>query len=420
MAKEVLAEVVTIGDEILYGQITDTNTQWISAELDKIGIRTVRKSSVGDREDRILGILAEAESRADVILMTGGLGPTKDDITKKTLARYFGSQLVINEDALRDVAEIFSRRGFELTELNRQQAALPEIATFISNKVGTAPGMWFEKNGKVFISMPGVPHEMKWLMENTLLKKLQQHFSTPVIYHRMIKTVGIGESFLATRIEQWEDSLPPHIRLAYLPSMGQVKLRLTATGDQLTVLEGEVQEQIDRLLQIVPEYVYGYDTDELETVVGRMLLERGMTLSVAESCTGGYLGHAITRIPGSSRYFTGGIIAYDNRVKTDLLGVNPATLEKHGAVSEETVREMAENVRKKLNTSVGVATSGVAGPDGGSDEKPVGTIWIAYADGSNTFAKKLTLFKDREINIKFSSLWVLNAIRQNLPPAGVS
>ncbi len=420
MAKEVMAEVITIGDEILYGQITDTNTQWISAELDKVGIRTVRKSSVGDREDRILEILREAESRADVILMTGGLGPTKDDITKKTLAKYFGSQLVINEEALRDVAEIFSRRGFELTELNRQQAALPDNATFISNKVGTAPGMWFEKDGKVFVSMPGVPHEMKWLMENAILQKLQRHFSTPVIYHRMIKTVGIGESFLADKIEEWEDSLPPHIRLAYLPGMGQVKLRLTATGDRLAVLEGEVQAQIDRLLQIVPEYVYGYDKDELETVVGRMLLERGMTLAVAESCTGGYLGHAITRIPGSSRYFTGGIIAYDNRVKVEQLNVSPETLEKFGAVSEQTVREMAENVRKKLNTSIGVATSGVAGPDGGTEEKPVGTVWMACADGTNTFAKKLQLFKDREINIKFASLWVLNAIRQNLPPVGVS
>ncbi len=420
MAKEVMAEVITIGDEILYGQITDTNTQWISAELDKVGIRTVRKSSVGDREDRILEILREAESRADVILMTGGLGPTKDDITKKTLAKYFGSQLVINEEALRDVAEIFSRRGFELTELNRQQAALPDNATFISNKVGTAPGMWFEKNRKVFVSMPGVPHEMKWLMENAILQKLQRHFSTPVIYHKMIKTVGIGESFLADKIEEWEDSLPPHIRLAYLPGMGQVKLRLTATGDRLAVLEGEVQAQIDRLLQIVPEYVYGYDKDELETVVGRMLLQRGMTLAVAESCTGGYLGHAITRIPGSSRYFTGGIIAYDNRVKVEQLNVSPETLEKFGAVSEQTVREMAENVRKKLNTSIGVATSGVAGPDGGTEEKPVGTVWIACADGTNTFAKKLQLFKDREINIKFASLWVLNAIRQNLPPVGVS
>ncbi len=415
MAKDILAEVITIGDEILYGQITDTNTQWISAELDKIGVKTVRKSSVGDREDRILDVLREAESRADIILMTGGLGPTKDDITKKTLAKYFNSTLEIHPEALRDVAEIFTRRGFELTELNRQQAALPTNATFISNKVGTAPGMWFEKDGKVFVSMPGVPHEMKWLMENVILDKLRQHFRTPVIYHKMIRTIGIGESFLATKIETWEDNLPPHIRLAYLPSMGQVKLRLTATGEDLATLQQEVQAQIDGLLQIVPEHVYGYDSDELEMTVGRTLAEKGLTLAVAESCTGGFLGHSVTRIPGSSRYFVGGILAYSNEVKINQLGVSPETLREHGAVSEQTVREMAENVRQRLNASIGVATTGIAGPDGGTPEKPVGTVWIAYADGTRTVTKKLQLFKDREINIKFSALSVLNLIRQNLP-----
>ncbi|HEX8531716.1 MAG TPA: nicotinamide-nucleotide amidohydrolase family protein, partial [Cytophagales bacterium] len=259
------------------------------------------------------------------------------------------------------------------------------------------------------------PHEMKWLMENAILDKLRQHFRTPIIYHKMIRTIGIGESFLAAKIENWEDSLPPHIRLAYLPSMGQVKLRLTATGDDLATLQQEVQTQIDGLLQIVPEHVYGYDSDELEMTVGRTLAEKGLTVAVAESCTGGFLGHSFTRIPGSSRYFVGGILAYSNEVKVNQLGVNPETLREHGAVSEQTVREMAENVRQRLNASVGVATTGIAGPDGGTPEKPVGTVWIAYADGTRTVAKKLQLFKDREINIKFSALSVLNLIRQNLP-----
>ncbi len=376
----------------------------------------MRKSSVGDDPGRIMDMFAEAESRADIILMTGGLGPTKDDLTKKLLVKYFDTELILNEEALKDVESFFIRRGIELTELNRQQAALPANATFVSNKVGTAPGMWFEKNCKVFISMPGVPHEMKWLMENEMIPRLKQHFRTPVIYHKMIKTVGIGESFLAEKIEAWEDHLPLHIRLAYLPSMGQVKLRLTATGENLATLQDEVQQQINQLLTLVPEHIYGYDQDELESVIGQMLIERNLTLATAESCTGGFLGHSITRIPGSSRYYLGGLIPYSNEVKINQLGVKRATIEQFGAVSEETVKEMAENIREKLEASIGVSTSGVAGPDGGTDDKPVGTIWIAFADGQRTVTKKLQLVKDREINIRYTALAVLNLIRQNLAP----
>jgi len=413
--KNIFAEVITIGDEILFGQITDTNTQWMSAGLSKIGIRTIRKSSVGDNEKQILQILKEAESRADIILITGGLGPTKDDITKKTLARYFGSGLVLNEEALANVTEIFTRRGFELTEINRQQAMVPDNCTCLVNKVGTAPGMWFEHNGKVFVSMPGVPHEMKWLMENIVLEKLTIYFQTPVIYHKNIRTIGIGESFLAQKIEAWEDALPPHIRLAYLPSMGQVKLRLTATGSNLMTLREEVQQQIDTLLTLVPEYVYGYDDDDLEIVVGRLLQERGLTLAAAESCTGGYVSHTLTKVPGSSAYFKGSLVVYSNQMKVDELDVKPETLAQHGAVSEETIRQMAENVRRKLNTDIGIATSGIAGPDGGTEEKPVGTVWIAYADHEKTVVKKLQLFRDRLINIQYTALSVLNLLRQNLP-----
>jgi nicotinamide-nucleotide amidase len=409
--KPILAEVITIGDEILYGQITDTNTQWISAELDKIGVKTVRKSSVGDQEHQILQILKEAETRADIILITGGLGPTKDDITKTTLAKYFNARLVINEEALEDVTAFFKSRGREMTELNRQQAALPENCTFISNKSGTAPGMWFEDEGRVIVSMPGVPFEMKWLMTNAILPKLQKHFSTPIIYHKMIRTVGIGESFLAEKIEDWENNLPDHIRLAYLPSFGGVRLRLTATGTNLALLEEQVQQKVNAVLPTIEPFVYGYDDDELEKVIGDLLLQQKLSLATAESCTGGYLAHMITKVPGSSQYFRGGVIPYSNELKTALLDVKSETLQTYGAVSEQTVREMAEGVRERLGTSLGIASTGVAGPGGGTDEKPVGTVWIACSDGVHTETRQLKLSQFREINIQLTATHALNLLR---------
>jgi nicotinamide-nucleotide amidase len=412
--KHILAEVITIGDEILYGQITDTNTQWISAELDKIGVKTVRKSSVGDAKGEIIEILNEAQTRADIILITGGLGPTKDDLTKHVLAEYFNATLVIHEQALLEVTAFFKSKGKELTELNRQQAALPDNCTFISNKRGTAPGMWFEKEGKVFVSMPGVPHEMKGMMTDIVLGMLQQRFQTPVIYHKMVKTVGIGESFLASRIEQWEDNLPPHIRLAYLPSMGQVRLRLTAAGENVTQLKEQVQQQVDTLLSLIAEYVYGYDEDTLEEVVGNLLVERQQTIAIAESCSVGYATYSIGQVPGCSRYLMGSMVAYHNNAKINLLGVKPETLSSYGAVSEETVKEMAQQVRSLFKTSIGVASSGVAGPSGGTDNKPVGTVWIAYSDDKQTVAKRLQLGNDRDLNIKLTALYVLNLIRQYL------
>ena len=412
--KHILAEVITIGDEILYGQITDTNTQWISAELDKLGIRTVRKSSVGDNKERILEILQEAESRADIILITGGLGPTKDDITKNVLAQYFNSTLVIHEQALMEVTAYFKSKGKELTEINRSQAALPDTCTFISNKRGTAPGMWFEKNGKVFVSMPGVPHEMKGMMTDSILSKLQKHFETPIIYHKMIKTVGIGESFLATKIEQWEDNLPPHIKLAYLPTMGQVRLRLTATGTDLATLQADVEAQTTQLQSLVSDYIYGYDNDTLESVTSELLLKHRYTIAVAESCSVGYISYNLGSVAGCSQYFMGSIVAYSNEAKINLLDVNRNTLEKYGAVSEETVKEMAQQVRLKFNTSIGMASSGIAGPSGGSEDKPVGTVWIAYADGKQTVARRLQLGNDRDLNIKLTAVHVLNLLRQSI------
>lgn len=413
----VKAEVITIGDEILFGQITDTNTQWISTELTNIGIKVIRKTSVGDEEQMILDALQEAESRADVILITGGLGPTKDDITKKTLCNYFNTELYINEDALALITSFFEKRGRAMTELNRQQAALPKNATYIVNHWGTAPGMWFEHNGKVFISMPGVPFEMKSLMTNTLLPKLTAFFETPIIHHTLLRTVGLGESFLAERISDWEDNLPPHIKLAYLPTFGQVRLRLTATGTDLAQLKNDNQAEVAKVLPLIEKHVYGYDNDELETVVGRLLKERGQTLATAESCTGGYVAHLITKVAGASQYFLGGVVSYSNEVKINELGVKRATLEHFGAVSEPTVIEMSEGVRKRLATTYGIAASGIAGPDGGTEEKPVGTIWIACAGPNGTITQKLQLGKYREQNIQLTAVFLLNLLRKQVVEA---
>lgn len=410
----VKAELLTIGDEILFGQIVDTNAQWMSVELTQAGIKVIRKTSVGDVEGEILTAFAEAEQRADIVLITGGLGPTNDDLTKPCLAKYFGCGLQIHEEALREVTAFFKSRGRELTEINRQQAALPECCEKITNAMGTAPGMWFHRNGKVFVSMPGVPHEMKTMMTNIIIPKLKDTFKTPVIHHTMIRTIGIGESFLAEKIKDWESSLPSHVRLAYLPSLGQVKLRLTGTANDLTKLKEEGQALATQLVPLIGEYIFGYDEDNIEVALGKMLKEKRLTLSCAESCTGGYLAHMITSVPGSSAYFLGGIVAYDNLIKTNTLDVPGETILAHGAVSEETVREMAVKVRLRLGTDIGVSTSGIAGPLGGTEEKPVGTVWIAFASETKIITRKLQLSKDRLINIKLASIAVLNLIRQNV------
>ncbi len=413
--KKILAELLTIGDEILYGQIVDTNSQWMSVELDKVGIKVIRKTTVGDVESEILTALAEAEKRADIVLITGGLGPTSDDLTKPLLAKYFNCGLVINEEALREVTEFFKSRGRELTEINRQQAALPTACEKITNPNGTAPGMWFNKNGKIFMSMPGVPHEMKKMMTDSVIPKLKETFNTPVIYHRVIRTIGLGESYLAEKISDWEKALPDHIKLAYLPSLGEVKLRLTSFGDSNEQMEREVSELTEKLKLLIGQFIFGYGDDPIEVVIGKTLREKKLTLSVAESCTGGYLSHLITSVPGSSDYFLGSMIPYAYEIKMRQLGVKPETLEKYGAVSEPTISEMASVVRARFNTDIGVATSGIAGPGGATPDKPVGTVWIAYSDKHQTVTKKLQLSKDRAINIRMASVAVLNLIRLSLP-----
>lgn len=413
--KKITAELLTIGDEILYGQIVDTNSQWMSVELSNIGVKVIRKTSVGDQEDEILTALAEAEKRADIILITGGLGPTNDDLTKPCLVKYFNCPLKMNEEALAEVTEFFKSRGRELTELNRQQAALPECCEKITNKMGTAPGMWFHRNGKVFVSMPGVPHEMKRMMTDIILPKLKTTFNAPTIIHKVIRTVGIGESFLADKISSWEKNLPDHIKLAYLPSLGEVKLRLTGIGTDSQKLTEEIEAITQQLQPVAGEYIFGYGNEPLEVVIGKILKEKKLTLSVAESCTGGYLSHLITSVPGSSDYFLGSMIPYAYEIKMRQLGVKPETLERYGAVSEPTINEMANVVRARFTTDIGVATSGIAGPGGATPEKPVGTVWIAYSDKHHTVTKKLQLSNDRMINIRLASIAVLNLIRQSLP-----
>jgi len=414
MTNSISAEVVTIGDEILFGQITDTNTQWIGTELTNIGIRVVRKSSVGDQAPAILAILREAHDRANVIIITGGLGPTKDDITKKTLCDYFGVGMVRNETALDVVTGFFEKRGRPMTDLNRGQADLPANAVYMQNDWGTAPGMWFEHEGRVYVSLPGVPFEMKSLMTHRILPRLQEHFNPPIIKHKMILTAGIGESFLAERIEAWEDALPPHIRLAYLPSFGGVRLRLTATGTDDALLTRELDQQVAGVLPIIEQYVYGYDGNTLEIVVGQLLEARKWTLGIAESCTGGAVSARITSVPGSSAYFQGSVVSYSNDVKVSQLGVSPDTLATVGAVSEETIRQMAEGVRKALKTDVGIATSGIAGPDGGTPDKPVGTIRIAVATPAETRTRLLQLSQYRDQNIQVTTTYLLNLLREQL------
>ena len=407
----VTAEIIAIGDELLYGQIMDTNSHWISQELDAIGVRVVRKTTVGDNRKDILAAFEAASQRAHLILITGGLGPTQDDLTKPLLAEYFGCEIVEVPEAVAAVSQYFTRRGREMTPLNILQGHLPSCCTYVPNEVGTAPGMWFEQKGCYWMSMPGVPHEMKKLIKDFVLPKLSTVFELPVIYHKLIKTVGIGESWLADLIKDWENALPPHIRLAYLPSLGHVKLRLTAFGENKDLLEQEVEQQIQAVLPSISSYVYGYNEETLEAVVGKLLKQAGQTVAVAESCSGGFISHTLTTVPGSSAYFKGAVVPYQNEGKKTILGVNPETLQQHGAVSEPTVSEMATGVRTLFGAHFGLASSGIAGPDGGTPEKPVGTVWIACAGEDFVETKMLQLTQDRMINIQLTGVAVMNLLR---------
>lgn len=410
----VRAEIITIGDEILYGQILDTNTQWISLELDKVGIKTVRKSSVGDQKDEIVQILTEAQQRADVVFITGGLGPTKDDLTKKILAEFFACSLEYHPEALQDVTEFFAKRGRELSDINRDQALLPTKCTFIPNKQGTAPAMWFNENETIWVSMPGVPFEMKAIMETEVLPRLVNHFKLPVIVHQVVKTVGIGESYLSDLIQDWELQLPAHIKLAYLPSLGIVKLRLTGFGDSAERLHAQISSEYEKVMPLIKSYVFGYEKDELADIVGKLLVSQHATLALAESCTGGYLAHQFTQHAGSSAYFLGGVLAYANDIKMKQLGVSADILHQDGAVSDTCAIAMAAGVRELTGSTFALATTGIAGPDGGTEDKPVGTIWIALAHPAGVIARKLTMGGTRIQNIHLTSLSAINLLRRFL------
>jgi nicotinamide-nucleotide amidase len=391
-----LAEIITIGDEILIGQIVDTNSAWMGQKLNEAGIRVKQITSVSDNAEHIVNALNEAKSRVKIILITGGLGPTKDDITKKILCTYFNTQMRFDARAFEDVERLFKARGKEVSPLNRKQAEVPEICETIYNAKGTAPGMWFDVDGTIYMSMPGVPYEMKAMMENDVIPKLKKRFKTPKVIHKTILTQGIGESYLSEMIADWEDKLPAHIKLAYLPSVGLVRLRLSGVAADEGELIQQINTEVKTLQTIIADYIYGYENDVLEELVANLLKQNNLTISTAESCTGGYLSHRLTSIPGSSAYFKGSIIAYDNAVKTEMLNVDEELLKKYGAVSEEAVSKMAENCKKLFNTDYALATSGIAGPTGGSIEKPIGTVWVAIATPASTITKKLQLGDGRQ------------------------
>ncbi len=407
------ADIITIGDEILIGQIVDTNSAYIAEQLNSIGVRVRQMTSIADDKDVIKSTLSDALQCSDIVLITGGLGPTKDDITKHTLGDFFGATTwTIHEPSLNNITEMLSRRGVAMSELNRKQAELPDCCQPIINPKGTAPAMWFERNGKVAVSMPGVPFEMKAIIPD-VLPMLQNHFKLATsVYHKTMLTYGIPESTLAETIEEWEDSLPKHLKLAYLPSPeAGVKLRLSAYGADEKVIANEVNEKFNQLKPVLGNSIYGYNNESLEMVVGQLLKQMGRTLATAESCTGGKIAARITSVAGSSAYFRGAVVAYANEVKQQLLGVAEENLQRVGAVSQEVVEQMARGVQQVLNSDYAIATSGIAGPDGGTDEKPVGTVWIAIATPKGIISRKYWFNSDRGLVTSRSTAVAINMLR---------
>src|SRR5688572_1165825 len=456
--KSVNASIITIGDELLIGQTIDTNSAWMAEELNKIGVWVRRKVTVGDVWEDIWNALDEESRESDIILITGGLGPTADDITKPLLCRYFNGRLVENEQVLKHIIYLFEHvyhRPMPLLERNRKQAEVPDVCTVLMNERGTAPGMWFEqapsnspKGGElasaqgqlienfsgekktstsrqsakvipkdrdgavVFISLPGVPNEMKELMTKEVLPRLQKHFSLPVILHQSLLTAGVGESVLAEHIREWEEKLPSNMKLAYLPQFGMVKLRITATGDDRNAMEKEMEEQFAVLKTLVKEWLVIDEDLTMPQAIAKLLKARKETVGTAESCTGGYLAHLLSRDAGSSSNYKGSIVGYDNKVKEDVLDVSHKTIESSGAVSEETIMQMAKGGLEQLKSDYIIATSGIMGPDGGSENKPVGTVWIAVGNKKKIISKQFLFRFDRSRNIEQTALTALNMLRK--------
>ena len=408
------AEIITIGDELLIGQVVDTNSTWLGRTLGEDGIKVTQITSVQDDADQIARAVNEALARVSIVLVTGGLGPTRDDITKHTLAELFGMRLVRDEQVYETVRRQLAVRGIAFNELNRGQALVPDGCTVLPNRNGTAPGMWFERGGKILVSMPGVPFEMKALVTDEVLPRLRTHFSLHANVHRTAITFGLAESILAETIADWENALPAYLHLAYLPSAMNIRLRLSAYDVDGQQAAAEIDRQFALLDQAIPYRIIGYGDATLESAVGELLRGRGETVAAAESCTGGNIAHRFTALPGASDYFRGGVVAYSNDVKTALLGVNADDLNRYGAVSRPVAEQMAAGVRKATGATYGIATTGIAGPTGGTPDKPVGTVWMAVSGPDETYSIRMVFGSLRSQNIERASSNAINLLRLRL------
>ena len=415
IVKEMQAEIITIGDEILIGQILDSNSKWIATELNKIGISVYQITSIQDDKQHILKAINEARSNADIVIITGGLGPTKDDITKLTLAEYFNDSLIFNEEIARHIEQMFAKINYPFTQVNRNQALVPSTCTPLKNEFGTAPGMWFFKNDKVVVSLPGVPFEMMGLMSQSVLPKLQETYNLPFILHKTIVTFGMGESMLAEKIEDWENNLPTFVKLAYLPSFGTVRLRLSAKGPTPEMLEIAIAQEMEKLAKLIPEIIVGFDENEtIEAVIGKLLTEKKQTLAVAESCTGGNIAKIITSVPGASNYFVGGIVAYSKTIKIKELQVDEKIIAENSVVSAQVAEAMAKGIQQKYHTDYAIATTGNAGPTADETDKTVGTVFIAIATPAAVFSEEFFFGKPREKVIGRASNKALELLRKEI------
>ena len=409
-----LAEIISIGDELLVGQVINTNASWIAHRLHMTGIGVRQVTAIADKKETIINTLSDALLHSDLVLITGGLGPTKDDITKDALCEFFNTGLIFHEPTYENIRKFFLARGLEVTGRNRRQAEIPEACKAIPNDEGTAAGMWFEKDGKVVVSMPGVPYEMETMMERYIIPMLGEREHLDVVAHKTVLTTGMGESFLTEVISDWEDALPSNIKLAYLPQPGIVRLRLTAMCRDKAECNRLIEEQVGQLRGLIPQLIFGYEDDTLEEIVGRLLVSGKKTVSTAESCTGGYISHLLTSVPGASRYFMGTIVAYSYEMKEELLGVSHETLLRYGAVSEQVVKEMATGARHRFRTDYALSVSGIAGPGGGLPAKPVGTVWIGLAGPKGVSATGYHFGEHRQRNIRRAAVAALNMLRMEL------
>jgi nicotinamide-nucleotide amidase len=408
------AEIITIGDEILIGQTVDTNSAYIAGSLNSLGIEITGISTIPDDAGRIINALNEASIRSELIILTGGLGPTSDDITKKTLCEYFSTSLIRDSEVLANISELLGRRKVSLNNNNLAQADVPQSCTVLMNRVGTAPGMWFMKDGTITVSLPGVPYEMKYLIDHQVIPRLKNMSIGSTILHRNIMTYGLPEAHLAEMLTDFEATLPSFVKLAYLPSSGVIKLRLTARGIDVNSSAVQLESEVARLRTIIADVIYAEGEVTLEQEVGRLLSVNNLTMTTAESCTGGNIARMITSVPGSSRWYVGSVVAYSNDIKTGLLGVDKEIIRLYGAVSSECVKAMAEGARLITGASFSIAVTGIAGPDGGTAEKPVGTVWIATSDKNGTLAESFLFGSDRQVNIRRFSLAALNMLRKQI------